>query len=92
MHKVIPIRVQVGAFELDLKAGELRKDGSRTRLQEQSLQILLMLVERSGEVVTRIIAVSCAAISRVRGEGTASLASSASSRAIAARDDDSSCH
>jgi serine/threonine protein kinase len=53
VHKAIPIRVKVGAFELDLKAGELCKDGRRTRLQEQTLQILLMLVERSGAVVTR---------------------------------------
>ena len=53
MRNAVPIRVQVGAFELDLRAGELRKDGNRTRLQEQPLQILLMLIERPGSVVTR---------------------------------------
>jgi eukaryotic-like serine/threonine-protein kinase len=53
MDKVVPIRVQVGTFELDLKAGELRKGGKSIRLQEQNLQILLMLLERPRQVVTR---------------------------------------
>lgn len=44
---------RVGAFEVDLKAGELRRNGSRIRLQEQPLQILTMLLERPGEVVSR---------------------------------------
>jgi DNA-binding winged helix-turn-helix (wHTH) protein/Tol biopolymer transport system component len=38
---------------LDLKAGELYKDGRRLRLQEQPFRILEMLVEHPGEVVTR---------------------------------------
>jgi TolB-like protein len=42
-----------GPFELDLRAGELRKKGCRIRLQEQPLQILLMLLESPGEVVLR---------------------------------------
>src|SRR5437868_5000372 len=41
------------AFELDVRAGELRKDGARIRLQEQPFQVLLMLLERPGEVVLR---------------------------------------
>src|ERR1022692_3325971 len=45
--------VRFGAFELDLDAGELRKDGQKTRLQEQPFQVLLMLLERPGEVVLR---------------------------------------
>jgi eukaryotic-like serine/threonine-protein kinase len=45
--------VRFGAFELDLRAGELRKGGRRIRLQEQPFQILLMLLENPGEVVTR---------------------------------------
>jgi DNA-binding winged helix-turn-helix (wHTH) protein len=53
MDKVVPIRVQVGTFELDLKAGELRKGGKSIRLQEQNLQVLLMLLERPRQVVTR---------------------------------------
>ena len=42
-----------GAFELDLRTGELRKGGFRVRLQEQPLRILVLLVERVGELVTR---------------------------------------
>jgi TolB-like protein/DNA-binding winged helix-turn-helix (wHTH) protein/Tfp pilus assembly protein PilF len=45
--------VRFGTFELDLRAGELRKNGVRTRLQEQPLRVLAMLLERPGEVVTR---------------------------------------
>jgi serine/threonine protein kinase/Tol biopolymer transport system component len=47
-------RLQVGAFELHLKAGELRdSNGKVRRLQEQPFQILLMLVERAGGLVAR---------------------------------------
>jgi TolB-like protein/DNA-binding winged helix-turn-helix (wHTH) protein/Flp pilus assembly protein TadD len=42
-----------GVFELDLHAGELRKRGLRVRLQEQPFQVLAMLVEQPGEVITR---------------------------------------
>jgi len=42
-----------GDFELDVRSGELRKHGLRIRLQDQSFQILLMLLERPGEVVLR---------------------------------------
>jgi DNA-binding winged helix-turn-helix (wHTH) protein/tetratricopeptide (TPR) repeat protein len=45
--------LRFGAFELELRAGELRKSGLRIKLQQQPLQILQMLAERSGEVVTR---------------------------------------
>jgi cholera toxin transcriptional activator len=41
-------------FELDSDTGELRKDGkSRPRIRDQALQILIMLLEKSEEVVTR---------------------------------------
>ena len=40
-------------LEVDLRAGELRKNGERIKLQEQPLQILRMLLERPGETVTR---------------------------------------
>jgi Tol biopolymer transport system component/DNA-binding winged helix-turn-helix (wHTH) protein len=40
-------------FELDSRAGELRKDSRRIKVQEQPLQILVMLLEHPGEVVTR---------------------------------------
>jgi cholera toxin transcriptional activator len=43
-----------GIYELDGKTGELRKDGkSRPRLQGQPLEVLLQLLDRPGEVVTR---------------------------------------
>src|SRR5438477_13090164 len=45
--------VRFGVFELDLSAGELRKSGARLRLQGQPLQVLILLLERAGEVVTR---------------------------------------
>jgi TolB-like protein/DNA-binding winged helix-turn-helix (wHTH) protein len=46
-------RFVFGVFELDLRSGELRKHGFRVRLQEQPFQVLAMLVEHSGEVITR---------------------------------------
>jgi TolB-like protein/Tfp pilus assembly protein PilF len=50
-----PIRGAIcfGAFELDLRAGELRKQGVKIKLQEQPFQILAMLLEQPGQVVTR---------------------------------------
>ena len=42
-----------GPFDLDVRAGELRKGGSSIRLSDQPLQVLLMLLERPGEVVLR---------------------------------------
>jgi TolB-like protein/DNA-binding winged helix-turn-helix (wHTH) protein/Tfp pilus assembly protein PilF len=40
-------------FELDIRAGELRKHGVRLRLQGQPLQVLAALLKRGGDVVTR---------------------------------------
>ena len=45
--------VRFGIFELDLSAGELRKNGVKLRLQGQPFQVLTLLLDRSGEVVTR---------------------------------------
>jgi TolB-like protein/DNA-binding winged helix-turn-helix (wHTH) protein/Flp pilus assembly protein TadD len=47
------VRLRFGVFELDPRAGELRKHGLRVRLQEQPFQVLAMLLEHPGEVVTR---------------------------------------
>lgn len=47
------LRVRFGVFEVDLTSGELRKRGSRIPLQEQPFRILVRLLERPGEVVTR---------------------------------------
>src|SRR5215813_5893636 len=46
-------RLRFGVFELDVRAGELRKNGLRVRLQEQPIKVLAMLAEHSGEIVTR---------------------------------------
>jgi TolB-like protein/DNA-binding winged helix-turn-helix (wHTH) protein/Tfp pilus assembly protein PilF len=48
-----PVRLRFGVFEVDLRSGELLKHGVRLRLQEQPFQVLLMLLERPGETVTR---------------------------------------
>jgi TolB-like protein/DNA-binding winged helix-turn-helix (wHTH) protein/Tfp pilus assembly protein PilF len=45
--------IRFGIFELDLRASELRKKGARVKLQEQPCQILAMLLERPGEIVSR---------------------------------------
>jgi TolB-like protein/DNA-binding winged helix-turn-helix (wHTH) protein len=45
--------LRFGVFELDLRTGELRKAGVRVSLQDQPLQVLSMLTERPGELVTR---------------------------------------
>ena len=46
-------RVRFGAFEVNLRSGELRKHGLKIKLQDQPFQILALLLERPGEVVTR---------------------------------------
>jgi TolB-like protein/DNA-binding winged helix-turn-helix (wHTH) protein/Tfp pilus assembly protein PilF len=46
-------RAGFGSFEVDFRAGELLKNGRRIRLQDQPLQVLGMLLEQPGEVVTR---------------------------------------
>src|SRR5215510_6251481 len=49
----LPSSVRFADFEVDFRAGELRKRGRRIRLQEQPFRVLSMLVERSGDVVSR---------------------------------------
>jgi len=45
--------LRFGSFEANARAGELRKQGLKVKLQDQPFQILIMLLERPGEVVTR---------------------------------------
>jgi TolB-like protein/DNA-binding winged helix-turn-helix (wHTH) protein/Flp pilus assembly protein TadD len=45
--------VRFGVFELDTGAGELRKHGLRINLQDQPLQVLQILLEKPGQLVTR---------------------------------------
>src|ERR1700746_3921854 len=49
----VPDTLRFGVFAVDRKTGELRRNGVKVRLQDQPLQILLTLLERPGEVVTR---------------------------------------
>ncbi len=46
-------RYRFGAFEADASTGELRRKGIRIKLNAQPFQVLLMLLERPGEVLTR---------------------------------------
>src|SRR5580704_5405317 len=46
-------RVRFGAFELDLRSGELRKGKRTVMLQEQPFRVLQIILERGGEVATR---------------------------------------
>ncbi len=48
-----PLTVRFGVFELDLRSGELRKQGRRVRLEGQPVQVLIKLLEKPGELVTR---------------------------------------
>jgi cholera toxin transcriptional activator len=45
--------LRFGVFEVNLTAGELRKNGARIRLQEQPFQVLTALLQNAGQVVTR---------------------------------------
>ncbi|MGI9102106.1 MAG: winged helix-turn-helix domain-containing protein [Terriglobales bacterium] len=45
--------IRFGAYEVNATTGELRKHGARIRLQDQPFAILMMLLERPGELVTR---------------------------------------
>ena len=49
----LPDRVRLPGFELDLRTGELLNNGRRQLLQDQPFQVLKMLLERPGEMVTR---------------------------------------
>src|SRR5262245_20594041 len=46
-------RLRFGSFELHLRSRELQNGATRIRLQEQPFEILLMMLERPGDVVTR---------------------------------------
>ena len=45
--------LRFGTFEVDVRAGELRKQGKRIKLQDQPFHVLTVLLQRPGEVVTR---------------------------------------
>ena len=45
--------VRFGQFELDLRTGQLTKNGAKIRLSQQPIQVLSLLLETPGEIVTR---------------------------------------
>jgi Tol biopolymer transport system component/DNA-binding winged helix-turn-helix (wHTH) protein len=45
--------IRFGIFEVDLVVGELRRNGTRVKLQEQPFQVLAALLERPGEIVSK---------------------------------------
>jgi TolB-like protein/DNA-binding winged helix-turn-helix (wHTH) protein len=48
-----PALIRFGVFEADLRAGELRRNGVRIRLQDLPFRVLTLLLSRPGEVITR---------------------------------------
>ncbi len=48
-----PPPIRFGIFELDLRTGELRRSGTKVRLDGQPFQVLALLLERAGELVSR---------------------------------------
>jgi Tol biopolymer transport system component/DNA-binding winged helix-turn-helix (wHTH) protein len=48
-----PRPIRFGVFEVDLRSGELRKQGLKIKLQDQPFEVLAMLLEHPGELVTR---------------------------------------
>jgi DNA-binding response OmpR family regulator len=52
-HEHDQVVIRFSTYELDVRAGELRKQGVRIKLQEQPFRILEMLLANPGQVVTR---------------------------------------
>jgi len=48
-----PVILRFGVFEVDVRKGELRKQGVRVKLQDQPFHVLTLLLQRPGEVVSR---------------------------------------
>ncbi len=46
-------KTHFGAYEVDVRSGELYKHGIRIKVQDQPFKILALLLERPGDVVTR---------------------------------------
>src|SRR5215510_209640 len=48
-----PRILSFGSFEVDVSSGELRRQGLKVRLQDQPFRLLVLLLDRAGDVVTR---------------------------------------
>src|SRR5208282_360463 len=53
MPSTLPPLVRFANFEVNLRSGELRREGRKVRLQEQPFSVLTVLLESAGDVVTR---------------------------------------
>src|SRR5690348_14062587 len=53
-HPPAPRMLGFGQSELDVRSGELSKQGRRIRLEGQPVQVLIKLLEHPGELVTRV--------------------------------------
>jgi cholera toxin transcriptional activator len=49
----VPTRYRFGLYEADTRTGELLREGTKIKLQDQPFQVLLALLERPNEIVTR---------------------------------------
>ncbi|PYX66461.1 MAG: hypothetical protein DMG74_04250 [Acidobacteria bacterium] len=52
-HSASPTLVRFANFELDLRTGDLRRDGTSLKLQPQPAKVMVLLISRAGEIVTR---------------------------------------
>src|ERR1700757_3022003 len=52
-ESALPPTLRFATFEVDLRSGELRKNGVKVKLQEKPFQVLALLLERRGEIITR---------------------------------------
>ena len=50
---LLPDLVQFGSYQIDRRTGEVRKNNIRIRLSRQPFEVLRLLLERPGEIVTR---------------------------------------
>ena len=59
-------RIRFAAFQLDTHAGELFKHGLKLKLQGHPIQILAMLLERPGDLITRVTCGGAWRLQRIR--------------------------
>src|SRR6266566_1650439 len=53
LQSKLPQVLRFGVFQIDIRAGELHKNGVKLKLQEQPFQVLCLLLEHPGELVSR---------------------------------------
>jgi DNA-binding winged helix-turn-helix (wHTH) protein/WD40 repeat protein len=53
VHSPSSVVYRFGTFELDLSSGELRRNGTKQKIQDQPFHVLVKLLDHNGEIVTR---------------------------------------